>query len=289
MNRYFYFVLLLINSLSAFSQGNKGGCPQNLNHNNGNPNFQTTVDAFDANLILLGESPCSEAGNSGNFNCNLFPNGASFSNPNNQPTGVWYRLELDNGEICWYDKDQIKAEFNPLPIELLSFEASLNDNGSIQLNWITLSESNNDFFTIEKSTNANDWQVVKEIEGNGNSTEEIRYQTYDHNPYTGVSYYRLKQTDFDGKYSYSQIISVEVDKREEISVYPNPTTDKVNIKGAAAELAKITVTNSFGKQLRIVHNSLYNSSTLVEIDFSSFPAGIYFIQTATQVKKLFKK
>ena len=91
-----------------------------------------------------------------------------------------------------------------LPIELSFFNAiALEDK--VELNWVTSSEKNNDFFTIEKSMNGSVWEVVSTLKGSGNSNQELSYSLYDYLPYQGDSYYRLKQTDFDGNFTYSSI------------------------------------------------------------------------------------
>lgn len=115
---------------------------------------------------------------------------------------------------------------NPLPIELLNFEAILNDN-QVDLNWSTASEKNNDYFTIERSKDGQVFETILTVDGpiNGNSTSLRNYFEVDYSPYSGVSYYRLKQTDFDGKTSYSNIVPVENNTgTTNLTIFPNPTT-----------------------------------------------------------------
>ena len=113
---------------------------------------------------------------------------------------------------------------NPLPIELLSFTASARDNlDVVDLQWTTLSEINNAFFTIERSTDAFHFDPVFDIDGAGNSTQKINYVATDDNPMNGISYYRLKQTDFDGVHSYSAIVAINIHRSESfLKVFPNP-------------------------------------------------------------------
>lgn len=94
-----------------------------------------------------------------------------------------------------------------LPIELISFEAKLN-NRQVDIHWATASEQNNDFFTIERSADGLNWEIVTTAAGAGNSIYRIDYAAYDSRPLSGISYYRLKQTDFDGAFEYSNIVSV---------------------------------------------------------------------------------
>lgn len=114
---------------------------------------------------------------------------------------------------------------NPLPIELVSFTAGANNNGEVVLNWITAIEINNDYFTIERSTDGINFEEVARIAGAGSSTVTNTYTTIDNQPASGLSYYRLKQTDFDGTFEYSNTVSVKIGATEptvQISVYPNP-------------------------------------------------------------------
>lgn len=96
-----------------------------------------------------------------------------------------------------------------LPVKLVSFEA--NSNGErIDINWATVTEINNNFFTIEKSKDLKNWEVVSNVSGAGNSNTTIEYFEVDYSPYQGVSYYRLKQTDYDGAFSYSNVVPVNI-------------------------------------------------------------------------------
>ncbi len=94
-----------------------------------------------------------------------------------------------------------------LPIELVSFEATAQEK-EVALTWVTASELNNDYFTVERSADGSSWEVVLTKQGAGTTTQRTEYNALDSRPLAGLSYYRLKQTDFDGKFSYSSIQSV---------------------------------------------------------------------------------
>jgi len=97
-----------------------------------------------------------------------------------------------------------------LPIELISFDAKCN-NGKVFTAWETATETNNEYFTLEKSRDGINFQNVTTVKGAGNSSRKLSYNSTDNESYSGISYYRLKQTDFDGKYTYSKVVSVGVD------------------------------------------------------------------------------
>ena len=113
------------------------------------------------------------------------------------PTSVY----LDDLSI--YESEPVN-----LPIELLYFRG-INEGDVNKLIWSTASENNNEYFTIEKTVDGKDFQIVSNIDGAGNSSNVINYQYVDRTFEHIINYYRLKQTDFDGKYDYSDIISID--------------------------------------------------------------------------------
>jgi hypothetical protein len=114
---------------------------------------------------------------------------------------------------------------NPLPIELKEFTATQN-NDVVDLRWTTASELNNDFFTIERAVDIEKFQSIFTIPGNGTTPEENRYFAVDESPLPGRSYYRLKQTDYDGKFSYSDVKMIDFLSTgiPALRVYPNPVS-----------------------------------------------------------------
>lgn len=129
----------------------------------------------------------------------------------------------------------------PLPIELLSFTAS-SKNGTVELRWSTSSELNNDFFTIERSNGGEKFEEVLKVKGMGTKATETSYSSRDTAPFKGISYYRLKQTDFDGRFSYSNVVSVSIDGTDLWSVFPNPAdSNQFNLHLGKEEIGKPTL------------------------------------------------
>ncbi len=164
-----------------------------------------------------------------------------------------------------------------LPIELLSFTAIPTLNNSIQLNWQTATEVNNDFFTIERCITIPNWEEISRIDGAGNSSIYIKYNTIDNNPFIGTSYYRLKQTDYDGTTSYSQIVSVNLDKITDFEVYPSPAVDKLNFKGCPKN-ASYVLTNSIGQKITL---NIEVVNTRAVLDVTVFEKGFYILEVIT--------
>lgn len=134
------------------------------------------------------------------------------------------------GAISLYNNQAIGcgASGLPVPIVLLSFEAQ-SLGLAIQLNWSTASETNNDYFTIQRSDDAVYFQDVICVQGAGNSNSVIHYMANDQKPFEGDIFYRLMQTDFDGATSYSDIIVINYTKTLPFTVFPNPFSTSTNI------------------------------------------------------------
>lgn len=137
------------------------------------------------------------------------------------------------GETVWNGPGSTKGPLTygvgPLPIELLSFDAKVSNATTIELNWQTATETNNDFFTIERSTNGATYEVIATVDGAGNSISIKSYSAKDNSPQEGTSYYRLKQTDFNGHFEYSSSLAIEYSKSGNgciLSVYPNPCSSE---------------------------------------------------------------
>ena len=185
----------------------------------------------------------------------------------------------------------INISQTPLPIELINFNAQVMDNNVVKLDWQTASELDNDYFTIERSLNGIQWEELIEIDGAGNSSSLLTYDKYDTNPFLGVSYYRLKQTDFDGKFSYSQIKSVNINKLEnsKTEIYPNPTDNQITIIGSESELKQVKIYNTLGQDVTMLTYYITNNNSKMVIDLSNLRPGMYYIKTKTTANKVYKQ
>jgi hypothetical protein len=172
---------------------------------------------------------------------------------------------------------------SPLPITLLSFEAQpVLEN--VIITWTTLSETNNDYFTVERSKDGLNFEALLEVDGAGNSNDILNYKVTDFSPYKGISYYRLKQTDYDGKYAYSNIKVVEFNKpiqSQEWIMFPNPSNlNGVYVKRLNAEETqlKITLIELSGK---VISSSIINkdkTNNQFFIEFENIANGTYFLE-----------
>jgi len=182
-------------------------------------------------------------------------------------------------------------KISTLPVELVNFNASSVNNKLVQLDWQTASEINNDYFTIERSVDGTDWKELTQINGSGSSSSLLNYSVNDYNPYLGVSYYRLKQTDFDGQYSYSQISSVNIQKTRysEIEIYPNPTKNQITILGSSYELEQVKIYNVLGQDVTILTEKIINNESKIIINLLNLNTGMYYVKTKTTSNKVYKQ
>lgn len=183
-----------------------------------------------------------------------------------------------SGDVCNCLGNQV------LPIELLFFKAEMLGE-KVLLKWATLSEIDNDYFTIERTQNLvlDKWKVISNISGAGNSNMLLNYNTIDHNPLTGISYYRLKQTDINGGFSYSEIISIVFNPTSEFIIYPNPTSTKLHVQYPKKDnnIILINILDITGKKIL----KLETNKDETIIDVSGFPKGMYFLKTEFYVSR----
>jgi hypothetical protein len=171
----------------------------------------------------------------------------------------------------------INSVQTPLPIELVNFDARPISN-EVVVSWQTASEINNDYFTIEKSIDGENWTTVTEVDGAGNSTSLLSYQTIDRMPYTGLSYYRLKQTDFDGHYSYSDVKTVRFELPISfIRITPNPSSDFITVNCVYSNDNLPQIVSINGQNVTAICTLTRLNSATTNIDIRNLSAGVYIL------------
>jgi len=186
---------------------------------------------------------------------------------------------------------------SPLPVDLLSFSATC-DGQHVDLSWTTASETNNDFFTIERSSDAVKWEFVQMVKGNGNSNARIDYSYSDNTPLSGTSYYRLKQTDFDGRsetFSPVALICGGYFDGQGISYYPNPFTSEIQ-----ADLSNVNFENALIRVYDMLGNKVFEKkltsadaeNQTIKLNLEDLKVGIYTVEfkseSFTNVAKVVK-
>jgi hypothetical protein len=174
-----------------------------------------------------------------------------------------------------------------LPVKLISFDANpVGDD--VALNWLTASEKNSAYFTVEKGKDALNFEVVGTVRGAGNSNSTRAYSLVDIHPFSGLSYYRLKQTDFDGKFTHSKIVAVNFNNKNNLDllVYPNPNKSgddvSISILGSLNSTVYLDIYDGMGKKQysRTLKTNSENDNLTITVPSQLFSPGIYII-TAT--------
>ncbi len=165
-----------------------------------------------------------------------------------------------------------------LPITLTEFNANRTDD-KINLAWKTASERNNHFFEIERSSNSVSWKKIATVQGSGNSDLANRYQFQDNTPANGANYYRLKQVDFDGKFSYSKIALATFEQTTtSIRAFPNPFNDKMSI----ALNGEQGIVQIFDVQGKLLLQKETTGGELLDCSTETFAKGVYFVTIRTE-------
>jgi hypothetical protein len=169
-----------------------------------------------------------------------------------------------------------------LPVEIASFNAFMQSNNVI-LNWTTASESNNSYFEIQRSNNGNQFSSIGTVSGIGTTSLTTDYNFTDLAPFTTTNYYRLKQVDIDGRYKYSSILTIKSDSKlkKNISISPNPVSDKINIRisSDAATNGGIRIINAAGQVIYQQNERVIKGENLFIINrLQNLPKGFYTVQ-----------
>jgi hypothetical protein len=260
-------------------------------------------DAIDNGYWTLNATPAAQK-NTGNYTCTLYNQNYTNSAGTNNFTVMsdhlstgWQLLNGDgsNGtcvacgigmvirsNMRGFSKFGTAASgTTPLPIELLSFTGRSLDEVNL-LEWATASEINNDYFLPEKSADGITFTEMKRVDAAGNSNQTLYYDQVDENPYSPVTYYKLKQVDFDGQYTYSDIIAVArgntANGAEIVNVYPNPANSEINIEIVSPfeTYTEIELVDIFGRTILSKGHSMAKGRDVVVFDISPLATGVYF-------------
>lgn len=190
----------------------------------------------------------------------------------------------------------IVSSSSALPIELIYFKALLDD-GVVKLKWATAAEINNDFFTIERSSDGRNFTAINSQPGAGNSNVTKYYSADDDKPLNGFSYYRLKQTDFDGRFSYSDVETIKQEGAdgpafEIVNVAPNPFSERFELNYMVKKSGQLTITlmNTSGQMVKqdvVTVDEGFNTYKFEE--GASLNKGVYIISIADNEQKITNK
>ena len=181
----------------------------------------------------------------------------------------------------------------PLPVELLFFNAKLKEK-SVLLNWSTASETNNAFFEVQRSRNNEVFETINIVNGAGNSTSVLSYADVDENPYDGISYYRLRQVDYDGKFSFSQSVAVNIgDSKSFDFVFASPDNASsiltLGYYSNVEESMEVLIIDAFGKKITSGFVSSVNGFNRNEIRLPKIATAVYFVTLTNSSNSVTRK
>lgn len=171
-----------------------------------------------------------------------------------------------------------------LPVEILKFEAEAEGSTTL-LNWATASETNNDYFLVERSNDGIYFEGIGQVKGAGTYEGRSDYQFTDKTPNNGINYYRLKMLDFDGSFSYSEIAAVSFDKNYALTIFPNPLSGNriLNIN-SSEKIEKVRIVNALGQELLLLEQPE------AQLSLPSFwAAGFYTVLLETSNATIMRK
>ena len=200
-----------------------------------------------------------------------------FTDPGNAPTG---NTGNNSAVISTYT-----TAGGPLPIRLLTFNG-VKDESKVQLQWQTSSEQNSKLFDVEFSDNSSQWVSIGTVSAAGTSNSNRNYGLVHNSPVDGVNYYRLKQVDVNGVFTYSNVVAINFTIKgvKVSSVFPNPFVSQLRIKVSSdrSEVVRIQLSDNSGRILKIQNTSIQKGINDISLDnLSGLAAGVYNVEVKT--------
>ncbi|HEV7232324.1 MAG TPA: T9SS type A sorting domain-containing protein, partial [Bacteroidia bacterium] len=168
-----------------------------------------------------------------------------------------------------------------LPIELIGFAGKRTGINSVLVNWVTASETNNASFTLDRANEEGAFEFVGSLKGAGNSSRTLNYSFTDDNAPSGICYYRLHQTDFNGTETFSQTIAIQPFNHFALEqVYPNPASDQLNvaITQESSNNLEISISDVLGNCVYKTNRCLAERRSIFSLDISDLPQGVYILK-----------
>lgn len=178
-----------------------------------------------------------------------------------------------------------------LPVELLSFQVVKQD-AHVLNKWSTATEVDNDFFTIERSINGTDYKEIGKVKGKGYASEIENYEFIDREPESGINYYRLSQTDFNGRSEILGIRTVNFEANNRYQVYPNPVDNNfvtIGMKSKKNHDIQIKLFDLTGRIIKNVNLKDINSNPTYRLDIKELNAGMYILEINQGSEKYIEK
>ena len=262
----------------------KDGTPDYLDTNSDNDGGDDATEAYDTDKDGIANTTPTNIDSDGDGLDNAYDSDGTSSTDNGGPTnGGQKATSFPNDDNSTTSERDWREALSTLPVSLISFDAELI-NDYVELNWVTASEENNDYFIIQRSTDNVKFEDIDRVKGNGNSNVIIEYQSYDFDLPKGVIYYRLKQVDFDGSANYSNVVAIRNTPDIDVQIFPNPSDGNINIE--TTDAIDVTIYTITGQLIEQYH---FEANSTNSIDISNQPKGIYLLTYYSDKEKIIKK
>ncbi|WP_207491933.1 reprolysin-like metallopeptidase [Aridibaculum aurantiacum] len=232
----------------------------------------------------------NDAGPAGPYNCPPI-NGqvrrptqplSAFNNQN--PNGTW-RLSVtdgfadDGGVLNSWGLRICTFYATPLPVNWLTFSAQKAAGNTVTVMWQTASEMNNSHYEVERTHDGNSFHVIGTIAAGNNPATTNQYLFNDMKPFSGANYYRLKQVDKDGKFTYTKVVRVVMETKQALWVlYPNPAVEVSSVR-ATSDMKEVSVriTDALGKLVLLKLPGVVKAGEVIELPVKGFAKGMYTV------------
>jgi len=243
-----------------------------------------TDDTYDLNVSISGGFPSLNTNTAFNVTGDVFEGEISYTEQfqiTNLPDSSSYVINVEDEKGCTASTADTIVCQQKLPIELISFSGQAMDNGN-QLKWVTATEINNDYFTINSSKDGIHFEKVTSLSGKGNSNTPEAYSFKDRNANADITYYQLIQTDFDGTTTiagYTEVARGESESFNTINLYPNPMNEQLTIQLNQLNNQPVNV-NLTNLQGQLILNKVYNVQqgfNELQLSTVNLSKGIYMV------------
>jgi Secretion system C-terminal sorting domain len=199
---------------------------------------------------------------------------------------------LDGDYIVWngggapilYANSGCTVPATALPVEWLSFTAYRDEYvRQTDIEWATATESNNQYFDVERTIDGINWTVITRVNGAGTSSQPHNYSAVDPNPENGINYYRIKQVDFNGQFSYSTIVPVQFENSAVVyTVFPSPSDGQFTLNGPMKKGDQIEIFSLSGQLIR--REIITAEASQFDLNLNDLAAGTYMLRIGNQLK-----
>ncbi|WP_020571393.1 T9SS type A sorting domain-containing protein [Neolewinella persica] len=170
------------------------------------------------------------------------------------------------------------------PVDLVSFTARRHGKLAALLNWTTMNERDNDYFSVERSSDGNTWLEIGQVMSRGNQGSVNGYALTDDNPGNGLNYYRLRQFDLNGSFSLSGVQVVNFVDENNLLVYPNPAQNWFEVI-AVEDMENVRLLNAMGQDVTTQATIIVRDDR-IKVGVSNLPRGVYFVRLGSRLTKV---